>query len=297
MSKKKQRFDKAKFISSTKYYIIGLYKKFDEDHIWILSSGIAFNLIICAIPFVLILFSIFGIYLSQDSTMHTIDHYTRNFIGLTPELRDKIHSLIFSRINEISENRELTALIGTIGMLWTASGLFSTIRDVLNRIYKTKSQVFYLWGKLKDIGMVFLTTLFFVLSLVSSFLVSLIYRIDEKLLGGILRNLGILHFVIPFIVGFLFSFLMFYVIYKLVPHGHIKNKIVFISAISSSILWEIVKFIFTTYLVYFSNFKAVYGAYAAIVAVIFWIYYSSFTFVVGAEIGQLYNERKLLPNN
>ncbi|MFI5144974.1 MAG: YihY/virulence factor BrkB family protein [Ignavibacteria bacterium] len=295
MSKRKQRFDKAKFISSTKYYFIGLYKKFDEDHIWILSSGIAFNLIICAIPFVLILFSIFGIYLSMDSTMHGIDHYTRNFIGLTPELRDKMHSLIFSRISEISENTTLTAVIGTIGMLWTASGLFSTIRDVLNRIYKTKVEVFYVWGKLKDIGMVFMATLFFVLSIISTFIVSLIRDIDEKLLGNTLRSLGIFHYVIPFMVGLIFSFLMFYVIYKLVPHGNIKNKVVLVSAISSSILWEVVKFIFTTYLVYFSNFKAVYGAYGAIVAVIFWIYYSSFTFVVGAEIGQLYNEKQLIP--
>ena len=87
---------------------------------------------------------------------------------------------------------------------------------------------------------------------------------------------------------------MFYTIYKLVPHGNINNKVVLISSISSTLLWEMLKFAFTMYLVNFSNFAAVYGAYGAIVAVIFWIYYSSTTFVIGAEIGQLYHEKKLL---
>ncbi len=294
MRKNKKPFNKQEFISSTKYYFIGLYKKFDEDHVWVLASGIAFNLIICAIPFFLIVFSIFGIYLSMGSTMEGIEHYTRNFVGLTPELREKIHTLVLSRVGEISENTTLTALIGTIGILWTASGLFSTIRDVLNRIFKTKTEVFFVWGKLKDIGMVLVTTLFFILSLASSFLVSLMKSFDEQLLGSTLRSVGFFHYVIPFLIGLIFSFLMFYVIYKIVPHGYIKNRTVLISAISSTVLWELLKIIFTTYLIYFSNFTAVYGAYAAIVSVVFWIYYSSFTFVVGAEIGQLYNEKKLL---
>lgn len=287
--------DKVEIIAATKYYFIGLYKKFDEDHVWVLSSGIAFNLIICSIPFTLILFSIFGAYLNTGNTTHGIEHYIRNIIGLTPELREKINSIILSRVNEISENTTLTAFIGTIGILWTASGLFSTIRDVLNRIFKTKTEVFFVWGKLKDIGMVLLTTVFFILSIASTFVVSFLRSIDENLLGNTLRSIGFFHYVIPFVIGLIFSFLMFWVIYKLVPHGNIKNKIVLISAISSTILWELVKFIFTTYLIYFSNFKAVYGAYAAIVSIIFWIYYSSFTFVVGAEIGQLYNERQLIP--
>jgi membrane protein len=87
---------------------------------------------------------------------------------------------------------------------------------------------------------------------------------------------------------------MFFIIYKLVPHGKINNKVVLTSAVTSTISWELLKVIFTIYLIHFSNFTAVYGAYAALVAVIFWIYYSSFTFVLGAEIGQLYTERKLL---
>jgi uncharacterized BrkB/YihY/UPF0761 family membrane protein len=70
-------------------------------------------------------------------------------------------------MDEISSNKALTAIIGTLGILWTASGLFSTIRDVLNKIYKINLEVFYVWGKLKDIGMVFIVIVLFLLSFTS----------------------------------------------------------------------------------------------------------------------------------
>ena len=289
-SKNTFRLRRKAFFDGLIYYVKGLYHKSDEDHIWVLSSGIAFNLIICAIPFTLILFSILGGYLSSEATTATINRYLRNFVGLTPELKTKIQSLVFSRIEEMSHYSTLTAIIGTVGILWTASGLFSTIRDVLNRIYKTRMEVFYLWGKLKDIGMVILISLLFFLSISSTFVLSLIKSIFSTELFG----LGFVYKLLYILLGLIFSFLMFYIIYKLVPHGKINNKVVLTSSVTSTISWELLKIIFTIYLINFSNFTAVYGAYAAVVAVIFWIYYSSFTFVFGAEIGQLYNERKLL---
>lgn len=292
----KLKFGKYKktAIDNLKYYVKGLYNKFDEDHIWVMSAGIAFNLLICAIPFTLIIISILGMYLSSESVVSDINHYFRNVVGLTHEMRSKILELVFNRIEEISRYRTLTAAIGIVGILWTASSLFSAIRDVLNRVYKVRLEVFYLWGKLKDIGMVFLATLLFVLSFTSTFFISLFKTINEYFFENRFIGFYFIERFISIFLGLVFSFLMFYLIYKIVPHGKIGNKVVLVSSFSSTIMWELLKIAFTIYLINFSNFTAVYGAYAAVVAVIFWIYYSSFTFVLGAEIGQLYNEKILL---
>lgn len=288
------RVNWKRLYKSLKYYLVGLYKKFDEDHIWIQSGGIAFNILICSIPFTLILFSIFGIYLSSESTVGAIDDYLNAVVGITPELKEKIKVVVQSRVIEIASTKTLVGIIGVVGILWTASGLFSTIRDVLNKIYKIDLEVFYLWGKLKDIGMVILITMLFVLSFASTAVISILKAVDERFFSNTLFGFGLVENFLTIFLGLLFSFLMFYLIYKIVPHGKIKNVVVLISALSSTIMWEILKFIFTFYLIKFSNFTAVYGAYAAIVAIIFWIYYSSTTFVIGAEIGQLYHEKKLL---
>jgi membrane protein len=291
------KLDFKKFLQGLKYYALGLYNKFDEDHIWIQSAGIAFYIIICAIPFSLILTSVLGLYLSTEGAMNAINNFLNSLVGITPELKQKIVNVVYSGVDELASNRTLTAIIGTLGVLWTASGLFSTIRDVLNKIFKINLEVFYLWGKLKDIGMVFVVTVLFLLSFISTAIISVLKTIDEKFFFNALFRFGFIENLASILLGLLFTFLMFYVVYRLVPHGSINNKVILVSSISSTILWEILKFVFTMYLVNFSNFARVYGAYAAIVAVIFWIYYSSTTFVIGAEIGQLYHERKLLKPN
>ena len=291
------KFDRKAFFNGLKYYVKGIYDKFDEDHIWIQSAGIAFYILICAIPFTLILFSIFGIYLSSENATTAIDKYLNAIVGITPELKLKIKDVILNRMDEISSNKALTAIIGTLGILWTASGLFSTIRDVLNKIYKINLEVFYVWGKLKDIGMVFIVIVLFLLSFTSTAIISILKTIDDKFFFNTLFSFGIMDNIATIVIGLMFTFLMFYTIYKLVPHGRISTRVVIVSSVSSTLMWEILKFLFTFYLVHFSNLTAVYGAYAAIAAVIFWVYYSSTTFVLGAEIGQLYHEKKLLQSN
>ena len=160
----RKRLDIKKIYGELKYYAIGFYNKFDEDHVWIMSASIAFNIIICIIPITLILTSILGIYLQREGAEVYLNDALNKAVGLTPEFKVKIMNLILGAIDELSNNSTLTAIIGSIGILWTASGLFSTIRDVLNRIYKTRSDTFYLWVKLRDIGMVFLILVVFLLS-------------------------------------------------------------------------------------------------------------------------------------
>ena len=273
---------------------MGLYNKFDEDHIWIMSASIAFNVIICIIPITLILFSILGIYLQREGAEEYLNQALSKVIGITPELKQKISNMVLNGIDELSKNSLLTAIIGTIGVLWTASGLFSTIRDVLNRIYKTKDDVFYLWGKLRDIGMIFLILFVFLLSFSSTFILSIFKAVDKSVLGNTLLSLGITSTVLSHSIGLIFTFIMFYLIFKLVPQGFINQKVAIISSATAAILYETLKFLFLLYLISFANYQRVYGAYAAIVAVIFWLYYSSLTFVIGAETGQLYKEKKLL---
>ncbi|MCI0448493.1 MAG: YihY/virulence factor BrkB family protein [Chlorobi bacterium] len=290
----KFQFDFKKFYSDLKYYLAGLYHKFEEDHIWIMSASIAFNIIICIIPITLILFSIIGFYLSGENISSALDNSLNKVVGMTHELKEKISGVVLAGSGEIANNTTLTAIVGTLGILWTASGLFSTIRDVLNRIYKTRDDAFYLWGKLRDIGMVILISVIFLLSFSSTFIFSIFKAIDETFFGNALLSFGFAASVLSHGIGLLFTFIMFYLIFKLVPQGFVNQKVAVISSLTATILSETIKILFIMYLVSFANYQKVYGAYAAIVAVIFWLYYSSLTFVIGAEIGQLYKEKKLI---
>ncbi|MEO8513782.1 MAG: YihY/virulence factor BrkB family protein [Ignavibacteria bacterium] len=290
----KKRLDFKKIYSEVKYYAIGFYNKFDEDHVWIMSASVAFNIIICIIPITLIMFSLLGIYLQREGAQAYLNESLNNVVGITPELKQKISSLILGAIDELSNNSLLTAILGSIGIIWTSSGLFSTLRDVLNRIYKTRSDTFYLWVKLRDMGMVFLILTVFLLSFSTTFILSIFEAIDKSYFNDAILQLGFVSSLITHFFGLIFTFIMFYLIFKLVPQGYVSQKVALISSITAAVLYEALKYLFIFYLVSFANYQRVYGTYAAIVAVIFWLYYSSLTFVIGAEMGQLYKEKKLI---
>jgi membrane protein len=280
--------------SELKYYAIGLYNKFDEDHVWVMAASIAFNIIICIIPITLILFSLLGIYIQQESAQQYLHDSLDKVVGITPELKEKITNVILNSFNELSRNSLITAIIGGVGILWTASGLFSAIRDVLNRVYKTRSETFYLWIKLKDVGMIFLILTVFMLSFSSTFILSIFNAIDRTFFDGALLNFSSVSKIVSHLIGLIFTFIMFYLIFKLVPEGYVNPKLALISSITAAVLSESLKYLFVLYLTSFANYQRVYGTYSALVGVIFWLYYSSLTFVIGAEVGQLYKEKKLI---
>lgn len=275
------------------FYSSGLYKKFDRDHIWILASAVAFNLIICIVPFLLILLTVLGIYLDESNTINRISAYLTSVLPLQEDFKDKVITNLIDRTKELSSNTFITGAIGIFGLLWTASGLFSSMRDVINKIYDVFDETNYFIGKLKDFFLVFITLVLFLLSIAATSVYQLIQYFSESLFGTEI-SLTFMQEFLSMIFSLIITFAMFYVLYKYIPTIKIPWKAVFISSLFSSILFEILKYIFTLYILKFSNFGKVYGTYAAFAASLFWLYYISVIFVLGAEIGHLYVVRNKL---
>ena len=75
------------------------------------------------------------------------------------------------------------------------------------------------------------------------------------------------------------------------PIVKIRKRSVLIGALWAAMLWAGAKVIFGMYLASFTTFSRIYGAYALGVVVAFWIYYTAVVFIIGAEIGKLFDER------
>ena len=75
------------------------------------------------------------------------------------------------------------------------------------------------------------------------------------------------------------------------PIVKIRKRSVLIGSLWASMLWVGAKVLFGMYLASFTTFSRIYGAYALGVVVAFWIYYTAVVFIIGAEIGKLFDER------
>lgn len=272
------------------HYFGGLYKRADEHHIFLLGGALAFSLFVCMIPLVLIIFFTLGIILEASSLREQINFFIDRIIPYS-EHASFIKRIIFSRANEIVRFKGLAGVFGALGLLIASSGLFSTMRTSLNTIFKSRVRKHALVEKLKDFAIVLLVVAFFLLS--TTILPILEIMKDSAYKIEFLRffRLSAIENYFFSIFSFLTIFLLFFALYSFLPYEKLKKKVVAVSALWGTILWEIAKQAFGYYITNFSSLGRIYGAYALIIVVAFWIYYSSLVFLLGAEIGQLYYER------
>ena len=84
----------------------------------------------------------------------------------------------------------------------------------------------------------------------------------------------------------------------MIPYEKLGKRVPVVAAFWATLLWEIAKRIFGYYVSDFLTINKIYGAFILIAVILFWIFYSSCLFVLGAEIGQLFRERwKIKMNN
>jgi membrane protein len=80
--------------------------------------------------------------------------------------------------------------------------------------------------------------------------------------------------------------------YVFVPDRRTPLRVAAISAVATAVLWLLAQYLFGFYIQHAVTLKRIYGAYLLVIAVVFWVYYSSLVFILGAEIGQLSRERR-----
>jgi membrane protein len=281
---------KGRFFS---HYLVGLYKRLDQNHVFLLAGGLSFSLFSCLVPFVLIIFSVIGRLLDVPDVQNQIDLFLNAAIPY-PEVSAFLKEVFANRIGDFRLFRSTAGYLGIIGLLFASSGLFSSMRTILNSIYGVSKRRHIIVGKLRDFGMVLLVLLFF---LMFAFILPVLeffkgFYFIQKMLDFI--ELNFIEKQMISLLTFALMYGVFFMLYKFISYEKLKKRVVVVSAFWAALLWEIAKQLFGYYLTHAASLTRVYGAYLFVVAGAFWIYYSSIAFIAGGYIGQLYRERNQL---
>lgn len=273
-----------------RHYLIGLYDRLDEHHVFLLAGGLAFSFLVCIVPLVLVLLSVLGNALAASALEYRIEIVIEMLFPAT-QYTASLKNFFLARVDEIIRYREVAGYGGVFGLLLAASGLFSSMRTILNKVFRVRRDVHIVIGKLRDFGMVLLVLLFVLTSTTLFPLVEFMKAMMHKItwlptlaLNSSLQSLSPVLF-------FIIIFLLFFILYNFIPHENLGIMPTGVSALMAAIFWEIARQIFGYYLAHAAALDRVYGAYLFLVAVVLWIYYSALMFILGAEIGQLYRER------
>jgi membrane protein len=265
----------------------------DENNTFFAGAGISFSLLLGMIPFLLLLFSLLGNIFDQS----VIETQVNNFIDQTipyPAYANYIKRMISSRLPEVIEYKTLAGYVGVIGLLFTSTWIFSSIRTILNHIYHVKIQKGYLYGLIRDILMVIL--LVFIIT-IFTFVVpalNIIYELTKNYDFFQTYAQSSLWKILVYTLSLLLMFGLFFALYYLIPYEQLGKKVAAVSAFWTTLLWEIARIVFGYYVNNILSTNALYGAFVLIIAILLWLYYSACLFIVGAEIGQLYRERQII---
>ncbi|MBI4811481.1 MAG: YihY/virulence factor BrkB family protein [Ignavibacteriales bacterium] len=276
------------------YYAKGLYAKANDENIFFLAAGIAFNGILCLIPLLLLMTSIVGIILHSSAlSLQKVDEILNAAFPPQPYAQE-IKSSLMGIIDDIVRYRSTFGIYGVGILIWASASMFSSIRFVLNFIYKFKSKKLLVVTIIENIILVIILGMLFVIANFFSWILlpinSLLKTIPE------LSQFDISGFVksMSYIASFLPAFIMFYIINRYIPERGISNRIALVAASTTTILWWIAGKGFALYLTAFHPYSKLYGTYTFILVFLIWIYYSSVVFVVGAMVAQLYREKNTM---
>jgi len=273
-----------------RHYIGGLIGRAGEDHLVLMAGGLAFSIFICAIPMVLVIFSVIGMIVQKSSVTNSISAYIDRIIPYHSEaLRLKV--LTFNRIREFGAHKHATGLIGLVGLMFASTGLFSSMRTILNRIFRVRRSAPFFKDKLHDLIMIMLVLCFFLISVAIWPLFDVGTKYAEQFSFLHKLDLKIVQAVLLEIVSFIIIIIAYGVMYYSVPGRRPPFKCVLVGSFWAGVLWEAARQLFGLYLLYGANFQKIYGAYTFLVIVAVWVYYSSIIFIAGAVIGRLYADR------
>jgi membrane protein len=249
-------------------------RKFNDDEGFFLSSGIAFNILISLIPFIMLLLALVGTYLYSDQEVFNhIRAYSRD---VAPSLDPKVMKILM----DVIQNRQIVGILGFIALLWISTWVFSSLRVAFTNVFRTEKSRGMLRGMVVDLLMIFLVGILLVVSMILSPVITFL----QSYQGQIPVAMGpTIQWTLKYLLPFFLTYCMSFLIYKIVPYKRVHIKTALQAALFTSLLWELAKHLFAWYVLHLGSYSIVYGSLSAFAAFILWIYYSSIILVVGGE--------------
>lgn len=267
-----------------------LLEKGAADDVFFLASGLTFSLTLATVPFLVLLLSVAGLLLAPEMASPE-QEVLRRFWELVPAMDPAVRSFVEERVGELTDISGSVGLVSGVLFVWFSTRLFGALRTVLGEVFGLRGTRGIVKGKLTDVGMVLTST---VLLTANIALTSLVSGAGHRLLVALGVRVGAVDVVVGWSTAFLFLFVMYLLIYKFVPARRLPWRTAGMAAALAAVGSEILKAAFGWYLSTFAAYQSVFFAFATLVVAVISLYYTAVLFVLGGEVAQLVEERRIM---
>ena len=194
-------------------------------------------------------------------------------------------NLIEENLRQVLRLRGAVGLVGLVVAIWSASGVFTILTRNINRAWTHAEPRGFLQSRLVALGMVGSLAVLLVMSLLLSTALNVLSRSHVPLVDFQSLYGTAVWTALSNVVPWLLIFILFLALYRWVPNEEVPWKAAFWAALVVALAWEIVANVFAWYVSSgLAKYRVVYGSLGTVVALMFWIYLSSWLILFGAHL-------------
>jgi membrane protein len=253
-------------------FAMTVLRRFDRDRCSRVAGALAFTTVLAVVPLTAVGFAVLSIFPVFESWMATVQQFIYgNFVPAASDVVSRY-------LQQFAANAGKLTAMGAVFLFVTAVMLISTIEQAFNDIWhvrrkrKLGRRIAAYWA------VITLGPLLMGLSLsITSYVSSLPLFSQQPVLSGarqlVLKTAPIF-----------FEWVTFVLLYTVVPNCVVRIRHAIAGAVVATVLFEVAKLTFGWFVTSFTNYRAVYGAVAAMPVFLIWIYLSWVVTLLGAEV-------------
>lgn len=264
-----------------------LAKRYGTDEISTKAAALAYFTVFSIGPLLFIIFGLIGEVLKNDKYRDRLISEMQSVVG--PEAGAMLNSALENQT--LSSSTGLAFMIGAVGLVLGAIGIFGQLQKSLDNILRVKVGPGAHLGplikqRLISLGLVGVISFLLLVSLIATTVASeLINRIDQGALGGFM--IGALDFLLSMAV---FTVLLG-LLYRTLPEVKLPWRLLFGASLVVALFFSLGKTVLGI-IIGSNDTVTAFGAAGALIALLLWVFYSGQVIYLGASGISLYAERR-----
>lgn len=283
----------APVVATAGDYTRRVFKGLADDNVFFLAGGVAFSVLLALVPLVLLLIVGLSYALGRDAVQATeaVVTLTERFM---PTDAGDAAQLLRAMVDDVLRTRGTIGIGAAVVFVWMSTRLFGSLRAVLGIVLE-RSERGIVAGKLFDVVASMATAGLVLVWVVLSSYLSIASRRGEAILGTMGVRVEALNVFVQLagsVIGVAVLTVTFYALYHGLPRTRPTREAAWLAAAVTGVLFESARHVFAWVLSMITLDSLYTGTIAVVVSVVFWAYYGSMLFVVGAEVVQVHELRR-----
>ena len=257
-------------------YIRAVWRAYWQDECLILSAAISFYVICSIIPFIFLVFMIWGSILASPEALY------QQLVELARSLFPELSMQVLEDLHAVVRYRRALGWVGIVFLFWVFDVAFYSIAHAFDRIFGVARKRRYYRVKILSVTALLFVGVVLYLSVKVAMLSAEIRHYEVMVLGYDISTYLSRGLSLKYLVYFLQLFIVT-VLFLVVPTVSVRPIRAFGGGLLAVSLWFVAKMAFQWYVENIAVFNVIYGTLGTLIVVVIWIFYSANILLICAE--------------